>query len=159
LLDELRGDLRYALRTFAYHKAFAATAVVTLALGIGADAAIFNLLDALLLRSLPVSRPSELLLLKIGSQKDQVGDPTFSYPMVQALDAERGIFSGVAAFSGFGCSVGSGDALRRVPCAVVTGGFYETLGLVPATGRLLVPGDNQPGAPIVTVLSYGYWER
>jgi len=159
VLDELRGDVRYALRGFIRNRAFTATAVVTLALGIGANAAVFTLLDALLLRSLPVSRPSELLLLKLGSQQDQVGDPTFSYPMVQALDEEREIFSGVAAFSGFGCSAGSGETLRRVPCAVVTGGFYETLGLVPAAGRLLISTDNQRGAPVVAVLSYGYWER
>jgi putative ABC transport system permease protein len=159
LLDEVVGDLRYALRTFVRQKGFTAAAVVTLALGIGANAAIFNLIDALMLRSLPVSRPGELLLLKLGSQKDLVGDPTFSYPMVQAVEAERDVFSGVAAFSGFGCSAGSGETLRRVPCAVVSGGFYETLGLVPAAGRLLARSDNQPGAPVGAVVSYGYWER
>src|SRR5258705_4657849 len=123
LLDELGGDLRYAFRTFARNKGFTAAAVVTLALGIGANAAIFNLIDALMLRSLPVSHPEQLLQLKLGSSKDQTGDPTLSYPMVLALDAERDIFTGVAGFSGFPFSTGTGDALRRLPGAVATGAY------------------------------------
>jgi putative ABC transport system permease protein len=158
-LDEIVGDFRYALRTFVRNRAFAAAAVVTLALGIGANAAIFNLFDALVLRSLPVPHPEQLLLLKLGSRTDQVGNPTFSYPLVRALDAERDIFAGVAGFSGSSFAMGSGESLRRVPGAVVTGAFYETLGLTPAAGRLLTRADDVPGAAAVAVASFGFWER
>jgi predicted permease len=159
LLDDLRGDFRYALRTLARNKGFTTAAVLTLALGIGANTAIFTLIDALMLRSLPVSHPEQLLQLKLGSGTDQTGATSFSYPMILALDAEREIFAGVAGFSGFGCASGSGETLHRVPCAVVTGAFYDTLGLIPALGRLLTRADDQPGAPLVAVASYGYWER
>jgi predicted permease len=159
LLDELRGDVRYALRTFVRNKSFAITAVVTLALGIGANAAIFNLIDALVLRTLPVSHPEQLLQLTLGSRTDQIGSPTLSYPMVRALDAERETFAGAAGFSGFGCASGAGSTLRRVPCAVVTGSFYDTLGLRPAAGRLLSRDDDIAGAPLVAVASFDYWTR
>ncbi|HEY2432052.1 MAG TPA: ABC transporter permease [Vicinamibacterales bacterium] len=158
-LDELGGDLRYACRGFRRDKTFAATAIVTLALGIGANAAIFTLIDALVLRALPVSRPGELDQLALGSKIDQRGDPSFSYPMVLALDREREVFTSVAGFSGFSFSEGSGASPQRVSSAVVTGQFYETLGLQPAAGRLLEAADDQPGAPLVAVASFAYWQR
>jgi predicted permease len=159
LLDEVRGDLRDALRTLARNTGFATAAVLTLALGIGATTAIFTLIDALMLRSLPVSHPEQLLQLKLGSRTDLTGAASFSYPMIPLLDAERETFAGVAGFSGFGCASGAGETLHRVPCAVVTGAFYDTLGLMPVAGRLLTRADDQPGAPLVAVASYGYWER
>jgi predicted permease len=159
VFDEVRADLRYAVRTCLRHKGFAAAAIVTLALGIGANAAIFNLIDALLLRSLPVSRPDQLLQLKLGSRNDLEGDASLSYPMVRALDGERDLFSGVAGFSGFGFASGSGASLRRVRAAVVTGAFYDVLGLRPAAGRLIGPPDEAPGAPLVAVASDAYWQR
>jgi hypothetical protein len=152
LIDELVTDLRYAVRTFVRDRAFAASAIVTLALGIGANAAIFNLLDALVLRSLPVPHPEHLLQLKMGARSDPVGAPTFSYPMIHALDAERGIFAGVAGFSGGSLATGSGESLRRVPGAFVTGAFYETLELTPAAGRLLTRADDTPGAPPIRII-------
>jgi predicted permease len=159
LLDDLAADVRFARRTFARNRAFTGAAVVTLSLGIGANAAIFNLFDALVLRSLPVPRAGELLQLRFGSASDQVGDPTFSYPMVLALDQQRDIFTGVAGYSGSSFATGSGERLTRVQGAYVTGAFYETLGLTPAAGRLLTRSDDEPGATAVAVLSYGYWER
>jgi predicted permease len=159
ILDEIRGDVRYALRTFVRNKVFAAAAITTLGLGIGANTAIFTLIDVLMLRSLPVSHPEQLLQLTLGSRTDQIGEASFSYPMIQALDAERETFAGIAGFTGYGCAGGAGDTLHRVPCAAVTGAFYETLGLAPAAGRLLTRADDQPGAPLVAVASHGYWER
>src|SRR5262245_11075465 len=158
IVDEVTADVRYALRTFAHNRGFTAAAVVTLALGIGANAAIFNLLDALVLRHLPVGHPEQLQLLLLGSP-GETPDPTLSYPMVRALDAERGVFSGVGGFSGSSFRTGAGDTVRRVPGAFVTGGYYETLGLAPVAGRLLTRIDDEPGAPLVAVASYGYWDR
>jgi len=158
LFDEIHQDLRYALRTFARNKGFTVAAVTTLALGIGANAAIFNLIDALVLRQLPVSRPDELLqVVKISTDADP--DESFSYPMVQALDARQDLFVGVAGFSAGRFTVGSGATLQRVRGGYVSGAFYETLGLRPAIGRLLTRADDVQGAPIVAVASYDYWQR
>jgi putative ABC transport system permease protein len=159
LLDEAGGDARYALRTFARNKAFTATAIVTLALGIGANTAIFSLLDALLLRWLPVPNPQALVQVRFKSDTPNSFSGIFSYAAIQALDTQRQIFSGVAGFSSFDFGVGTPGSTARVPGALVTGSFYETLGLNPVAGRLLTRDDDRPGAPLVAVASYGYWER
>jgi putative ABC transport system permease protein len=159
LLDEARGDTRYALRTFARNKTFTATAIVTLALGIGANTAIFSLLDALMLRWLPVPNPQALVQVKVKSDTPNSASGSFSYAAIQALDTERQIFSGVAGFSSSEFHVGAPGSTSRVPGAMVTGAFYDTLGLNPVAGRLLTHEDDRPGAPLVAVASYGYWER
>ncbi len=155
LLDELAGDVRYAFRAFRRNPGFTATIVVTLALGIGANAAIFGLIDALLLRWLPVSRPQELVQVR---RPGQFGE-SFSYPILRAFDAQRQIFSGVAGFSGRAIEIGPPGSVIRVQGSIVTGGFYETLGLRPAVGRLLTPQDDEPGAVPVAVISDAFWER
>jgi predicted permease len=160
LLDEMRGDARYAVRTFARNRIFTVTAVATLALGIGANTAIFSLFDALMLRWLPVTDPQGLV--QVGFRSDDGGSAggSFSYAIVQALDGERQIFSGVAGFSSpFTFRVGAPGSTTRVPTTVVTGSYYDTLGLTPVAGRLLTRDDDKPGAPLVAVASHGYWER
>jgi putative ABC transport system permease protein len=159
ILDEAIGDVRYALRMFARNKSFAVAAIVTLALGIGANTSIFTLIDALVLRTLPVSHPEQLLQLRLGSAKDPEGDASFSYAMTRALDARRDLFAGVAGFSSVPLSTGQGDTLRRVRAAAVTGAFYDMLGLRPAAGRLLTRADDVAGAPLVAVASFGYWQH
>lgn len=159
LVDETVGDVRYALRTFRRNKAFAATAVITLALGIGANTAIFSVIDALLLRWLPVRDPQQLLELTVQSPGARVANDTFSYPMVRALDEHRDVFEGVMGFSATTLEVGPPGAVARVPAEIVTGAYYDTLGLTPVIGRLLTRTDDTPDAPMVAVLSYGYWER
>jgi len=157
LVDELRGDVRYALRTFVRNKSFAITAVVTLALGIGANAAIFNLIDALVLRWLPVRHPEQLLqILKAGPAGPP--DDGYSYPMVRAL-ADQTDFVTAAGFAAANLTIGTGSGVRRAHGAYVTGAFYETLGLTPAAGRLLTRADDQVGAPPVAVASYDFWQR
>jgi putative ABC transport system permease protein len=159
LLDEASGDSRYALRTFARNKTFTATAIVTLALGIGANTAIFSLFDALMLRWLPVPNPQALVQLRVKSDGPTSASGSFSYAAVQALDTQREVFSGVAGFSSSEFRVGTPGSMATVPGAMVTGSFYETLGLNPVVGRLLTRDDDGPGAPLVAVASYGYWER
>jgi predicted permease len=135
--------------------------VLTLALGIGANTSIFSLIDALMLRWLPVRNPQELALLTLqtpGAREVRVGG-SFSYAIVRALADQHEIFTGVAGFSGFSFDVGFPGSVSRVPGAMVTGGYYETLGLNPVIGRLLTREDDEPGAPLVAVASYGYWER
>ncbi len=159
-LDEVGRDVRYAFRTFARNPGFTGIVVLTVALGIGANTAIFSLIDALMLRQLPVWNPHELV--QISFQPPKPTNPpgaSFSYAIVRAFADQHDIFAGVAGFSDFSFDVGSSGALTRVPGAMVTGGYYETLGLNPVLGRLLTRDDDQAGAPLVAVLSYGYWER
>ncbi len=146
--------------SFRGNPGFTLVVVLTLALGIGANTAIFSLIDALMLRWLPVHNPQELVQLslrEVGAVGP--GGDSFSYPMVRALAQQRDIFAGVAGFSGYRFEVGTRDGVSRVPGALVTGGFYDTLGLVPAIGRHLTFEDDEPGAPLTTVISDGYWER
>jgi predicted permease len=158
-IEDLVADVRYGLRVLRKNPGFTATAVLSLALGIGANTAIFSLMDALMLRWLPVSDPQGLALLKMQPAGAKSPFESFSYPIVHALAEQREIFAGLAGFSGSALNVGSPGSVTRVPGAWVTGGYYETLGLNPVVGRLLTRDDDQPGAPLVAVISYGYWER
>ena len=159
-LDEIGRDVRYGMRMFVRNPGFTATVVLTLALGIGANTAIFNLVDALLLRMLPVRSPQELVQVNLRTASSLAsGGESLSYAIIQALDARRDIFDGVAGFSGARMDVGEPDQIVKVPGGLVTGAFYETLGLSPSMGRLLTASDDERGAPLVAVISYGYWER
>jgi predicted permease len=159
-LETALQDLRYAVRGFRKNPAFTATAVLSLALGIGANTAIFGLIDALMLRWLPVRDPQELLQLKLVQARQRKGsEASLSYTIVKALAAQEGIFAGAGGFSGWTFNVGTPGSLARVQGEVVTGGYYQTLGLKPEAGRLISDADDQPGAAPVAVLSYGYWER
>ena len=158
MLDELGRDVRYAFRIFVKNPGFTIIIVLTLALGIGANTAIFGMIDALMLRWLPVKNPQELV--QVTFQAPGATTPpaeSFSYVIVRALAEQRQIFSGVAGFSGFRFDVGS--PASRVPGAIVTGRYYEALGLNPVVGRLLTREDDEPGASPVVVISYHYWER
>ena len=145
-LDEIGRDIRYAFRMLARNPGFSAVVVVTLALGIGANTAIFSLIDALMLRSLPVRNPHELvqLTMRLPDAKGPAGD-SFSYAIVRALADRKEIFAGVAGFTGYTFTAGSGESIRKVPGALVTGEYYETLGLTPASGRLLDAARRSAG--------------
>ena len=155
--DPIAKDLRYAFRSLRKNAVFSAAAILSLALGIGANTAIFSLIDALLLRSLPVPSPGELLQLQI----IQLGRPgtSFGYPTIVALAGLTDIFEGVGGFTSVGLNVVSSEGVERVSGAWVTGGFYRTLGLEPFAGRLLTLEDDRPGAPPVAVIAYSYWEN
>jgi hypothetical protein len=144
------------LRTLRNNPGFTGVAVLTLALGIGANTAIFTLIDSLLLRTLPVRQPQELVRIRAAAER--VSD-NFSYAIVNAVAERNEVFSGVAGFSRTTFNVGAPGALTRVNGAWVTGEYYETLGIGAALGRLLGPADDTVGAPPVAVLSYAYWQR
>ena len=158
--EELCRDIRYALRSMRQNPGFSATAVLSLALGIGANTAIFSLIDALMLRWLPVPNPQELVQVKMRPPHGaQPLEDTFSYAITNALAERTDIFRGVCGFSGAAFDVGSKGSVSRVPGAWVTGQCYETFGLHPVMGRLLEASDDRPAAPLVAVISYSYWQR
>ncbi len=159
--------LKLAFRTLFRTPFVTAVAVISLALGIGANAAIFSLFDQILLRSLPVPDPGRLVNLsapgpKPGSQScGQAGDcdEVFSYPMFRDLARTQTVLTGLAAHRGFGVSVTYHNAPLTGDGLYVSGSYFPTLGLRPALGRLLAPTDDQSiGTNFVTVLSYSYWQ-
>jgi predicted permease len=159
-LEQLYRDVQYAFRTLRHNPGFTATAVLSLALGIGANTAIFSLIDALMLRWLPVREPQELVQLKMQSpRRTEAPGDTFSYDISTALADRKDIFANACGFSGASFDVGSRGNVSSVQGAWVTGDYYETLGLSPALGRLLARADDREGAPLVAVIGYGYWER
>src|ERR1044072_6654072 len=154
-------DIRYALRMLAKNPAFASVVVLTLALGIGANAAIFSLLDQVLLQSLPVAKPDQLVVLSAYDPKEGPEiDGAFSYAMYQDLRDRNSAFSGVIARGGTQMNVTYGDRTERVLGELVSGNFFEVLGVRPWGGRFFTQDDDRmPGAHPVAVLSYSFWER
>ena len=159
-------DITFGLRMLAKSPGFTAIAVITLALGIGANTAIFSLMNQILLRQLPVKNPNELVILRApGPETGHVstdGDATesFSYPMYKGLRDTNSVFSGILARYGFSASVASRGQTDRASGEVVTGNYFEVLGVQPAIGRLFSQDDDKvPSAEPYVVLSYSYWER
>jgi putative ABC transport system permease protein len=159
--------IKLAFRTLFKTPFVTAVAVVSLALGIGANAAIFSLFDQILLRSLPVPDPGRLVNLsapgpKPGSQScGQAGDcdDVFSYAMFRDLERSQTPLSGLAAHVGFGANLSFRDAPISGQGMYVSGSYFPTLGLRPALGRLLTPNDDASiGTNFVTVLSFDYWQ-
>jgi predicted permease len=172
-------DLRYGLRLLAKERGLTAIAVLTLALGIGANSAIFSIVDAMMLRSLPATDPEHLAVLRwvanhrpqhihgtsnYGDTKENFRDvnPTgSSFPRPFYEEVKRsGQFGDVAGFASAGSIAISGNGqAESVRGQVVTGNFFSVLGIRPAAGRLLNPSDDDRSAPPVVVLNYEYWQK
>jgi putative ABC transport system permease protein len=159
-------DLRYALRQLAKAPGFAAVAIVTLALGIGANTAIFSLLDQALLRSLPVKDADRLVILQsLGSFNGHTSSRTdenfsFSYPMYRDLRDHNSVFSGLIATTWAQVGVQWHNQPELVAAELVSGNYFDVLSVQPALGRVLVASDDVvPDANPVVVLSFSYWQR
>jgi predicted permease len=155
-------DLRYALRTLAKTPTFTIVVVLTLALGIGANAAIFSLTDQVLLRLLPVQDPERLVLLDgPGAFRGRTfNNGTFSYPMYRDFRDQNTVFSGVFARFPAPLTLMTNGQAERVSAELVTGTYFETLGAKAHIGRTLTPDDDRtPGGHTVVVLSHNYWMR
>jgi len=165
-MRNLWHDIRFGLRMLAKSPGFTAIAVITLALGIGANTAIFSLMDQVLLRQLPIKNPAELEILRapgpVTGHVSSDGDSTesFSYPMYKGLRDTNSVFSGILARYGFAASVASHGQTDRASGEVVTGNYFAILGVQPALGRLFTQDDDRvPSAEPYVVLSYSYWKR
>ena len=156
-------DLRYALRQLRRFPGFIVTAVLILALGIGANAAIFELLDAVRLRSLPVEDPQSLALVHIDGGNRGFGiiqNPDgLSYAVWHEFQSHQQGFSGVFAWGNANVQLGRGIDKKPIHSVLVTGGTFSTLGVIPARGRLFNASDDRPGCGIVgAVISDGFWK-
>jgi predicted permease len=170
-MESLFSDVRYAIRNLIKRPAFTAVAVVTLALGIGANTAIFTLLNAVTFKPLPVRQPQELVLFNDSSgEGTSNGDPErrewrrFSYASYRYFLEHDQSYQGLSAFrSGASrVSVGhtqSGEDVQRASSHLVSGNYFTVLGVNAFLGRVLAPEDDKPGAPPATVMSYGYWKE
>jgi predicted permease len=167
-MQSLPGSLRYAFRQFRLSPVFTAAAVLTLALGIGGTTAIFTLIHAVMLRSLPVSDPGSLYRVGEGDECCVEGGPQdrwgmFSFPLYERLKENTPEFEEVTAFQAgrWRMSVrrqGVESAARPLRSEYVTGTFFSTLGVGAFGGRVFTPEDDKPGAPPVAVLSHRVWQ-
>ena len=166
-MNSLMQDLRYALRQLRKSPGFTLTVVVTLALGIGANAAVFTLFDQVLLRMLPVERPKELVRFEWtgafrGSMSSFGGDTSnyFSYPMYKDLRDQNQVFTGILAADKAQVGISWHNQAENEDGEVVSGNYFQLLGLKPAAGRLFTPQDDTAkDSNPVTVLSYNYWRN
>ena len=157
LEDEVLQDLHYGFRMLLKRPDFALIAVSTLALGIGANTAIFSLLDKVLIRPLPVEQPNQL----VAFVRDESGAPgIFSYPMYSDLRDRNEVLSGVVAYFQQPFSLSDGSQSERVIGQIVSGNYFSVLGVRPALGRFFLPEeDRTPGTHPVIVISHGLWQR
>jgi predicted permease len=176
IIEELVQDVRYGLRQLRRNPGFTTVAVLTLALGIGANTAIFSVLDAVLLRSLPVKNPQQLVVLgwtarqqpKYAGHSDygdcargQTGrDCSFSVPFFESIRAQTNVFSRVAAIAGpLDIDFSGNGPASMARGTYVSGNFFSTLGVNTIIGRPLEGSDDSSSAPAVLVLGYAYWQR
>jgi predicted permease len=155
--EDFTQDVRYGWRGLMRNRSFAIVSILTLALGVGANTAVFGVINALLLRPLPVPDPSGLISLqrRVGAQ----AGGNFSYPQVLDLSKQADLFKILCGFGRDEVTVGPAGAMEPAVVAWVSGHYYETLGLSPQAGRLLRPADDEPGALPSAVLSDAYWTR
>jgi putative ABC transport system permease protein len=166
-MQTLWQDLRYGARMLLKNPGFTVIAALTLALGIGANTAIFSLTDQILLRLLPVERPDELVVLRSPGPRtgrvwsDGDGAASFSYPMYKLLRDRGGdVFSGLLARHAIPLSVAGAGQTERADGEMVSGNYFEVLGVRPALGRVFNQEDDRaPGAHPLVVLSHAYWTR
>jgi predicted permease len=157
LLERAWQDVSYAVRLMRKSPGFTAVVVVSLALGIGANTAIFSVMDAVVLKSLPVMHPEQLYLLQPAGAK---GDGAFSYPGFEVVRRENQVFSETFNFSeGEQWNVIALGQAELMSGALVTGNYFTGLGVGPLAGRVLDPADDRESASLAAVISYRCWQR
>jgi predicted permease len=160
-IETIWQDVRYSIRQLLKNPSFTVVAIATLALGIGANAVIFGLIDALLLKSLPVQRPEQLMTVgTVVPGRSEQPYSSFSYPIYRAMEQKDVLFSSMFARSGRSMSMSGNGQTERVHGELVSGNFYSVLGVYPHLGQLFTEADDlTPGGHPVAVLSYNFWQR
>jgi predicted permease len=162
-LRDFVHDLRFSARSFLRSPSFTATAVLSLALGIGATTALYSLIDQIVLRALPVDHPERLVLFNWNGEQlaETFGsDNLMSYPICRDLQQQKQFFDGVFCRAVTTINFSSGGEPRLTAAELVSGTYFSVLGVSPARGRLLMTQDDQvPGSSPVVVLSYHFWQN
>ena len=162
--DLVQQDLRFAVRSFARTPAFTIVAALTLAIGIGANTAIFSAIDALLMRPLPFTAPDRLMKVSLtrpaNGESPAMPDMVWSYPKFAVLREHQTVFTGVALYTREEFTVRTDGDAERVPAEIADGAYFRILGVQPALGRnFLADEDSVVGGPKVVTISHNYWER
>src|ERR1700716_3812140 len=158
-METLLKDIRYGFRGLLKRPGFTLVAIVTLALGIGANTAIFSVVNAVLLRPLPFPQSERLVLIWATNTESGRTDDVASYPDFEAWKAQSKSFENMAAFTTRGMILAGGDQAETVPAVQATPGFFETLRVQPALGRTFRPDEGEAGTSHVALLSDGAWKR
>jgi predicted permease len=158
-MGNLLQDIRHGTRVLAKHKGFAAVAVLTLALGVGANTAIFSVVNAVLLRPLPFEQPEQLVrVFGTNASRNNFSRP-HSYLNFSDLRAQNQALGALAAYTGSTAALSGVDAPEQITGVVASGNIFRVLLTKPLTGRLLATEDEQPGGGPVVVISHGLWQR
>jgi putative ABC transport system permease protein len=159
-MNTLVQDIRYGLRMLLKHKGFTAVAILALALGVGANTAIFSLVNGVLLRPLPFPNAEQIVYFEGRNPTQGITDSNISFLDFMDWSAQTDLFSSTVAFYTGNSNLGAdGAEPERVPRAGVTTGFFAVLGVQPALGRAFVPEDDKPDTVTVAIISDGLWKR
>ena len=151
-------DLGYGARMLLRNPGFAIIAILTIALGIGANTAIFSVVETALLRGLPYAEPQALYHVWERTPQKEYSQREFSYPDYQDYQQNQ-VFSGLAAYTGAGGILSGRGEPQRVFAPAVSASFFKVLGVAPVLGRTFQDGEDKPGTPRTVVLTYGFWQR
>jgi len=159
-LGQVARDLRFGLRQLHRSPGFAFTAILTLAVGLGANTAVFSLINGLLLRPLPVPHADELTVVKSSRSDDTGANYAFSSPLFRAIEKRRDVFDAVAAFGSSRLDVRGNSSTVQVPGAMVSGDFFKVMEVTPLLGRMLTAADDREGSPngFNVVITEGFWK-
>lgn len=164
-LARMARDLRFSMRTLRLNPGFSTIAILSLALGIGANTSIFQLLDAVTLRSLPVKKPNELMMVRVPNAKGRTGNsrgnaPFFTNPIWEQVRDHQEAFSGMATWNSTGFNMANGGRVRNARGLFVNGDFFNTVGVWPLLGRVFSAADDHRGCGLPgAVISYGFWQK
>src|ERR1700683_5399078 len=155
MFDDVLQDVRYALRALRSSPGFSAIAILSLALGIGANTAIFSLINAVILKTLPVSHPEQLVQLVMKTENGT----TFTNPIWEQVRDRQDVFSGAFAYSPIRLNLAVGGEVRNGNTGWVSGDVLRMLGVSPLLGRTITTDDDKRGCAAIAVLSYDFWQR
>ena len=159
MIERLAQDLRYAARTFRRAPGFLLLTVLTIAIGVGANAAIFSIVNAVLLRPLPFARPNDLVLVTDSDRRTRQSNGDTSPANFLDWRVRQHSFTALAAFRQATFALAGADRPESVPGAIVNANFFDLLDVKAVLGRTFLPADEGPGAPRVAVLSDGLWRQ
>ena len=158
-VSSLGRDLKFALRQLRQTPIVSGVALLSLALGIGANVAIFTLVNALILKSLPIHEPERLVQIQLTDTNPRNHTTSFTNPQWEYLRDHQDIFTGVAAVGYARFNLNATGESRLVPGLYTSGRFFDTLGLMPVLGRGFTADDDRRGSPPIAIVSYGFWQR
>jgi predicted permease len=158
-MNHLWQDVRYGIRMLASKPAFTVAAVLVLALGIGANSAVFSLINAFLLKPLHVQKPAELTGVYSRDTKHPDAYRAFSYPNYVDIRADNQAFSSLAALSMALVGIQEGDSTRRTLATVVSSNYFSTLGVTMLKGRAFLPQEEKPGGELTAIVTYPFWKK